>query len=354
MTAGLKVFDGCGDADRSVYTPGGTVWVNLAFVSEIVGPYGGKGFQVFGSGGHAIYALPFTSDHVMVGFHAYRQESNNPETGPTFELREGSNVHVQVRFTHQGDVEVLGPTGALLGSCFPGSTGLPPQETGLFKFRRWHYVEIEAVIHATLGEVRVYLWGDPTPYLELLGVNTKNALGSVVDRLRWSGPNGNAIRVDDLYVEDMSVGGADRLGIALVVKRDPNADVDSEWVPSPAPGAPHFAQVDEQPFSASDFLSTGLDGAVDRFRVTDGLTGATPRGVRLLGQLALIGNEAASARLTLQDGSSGELAAGPTVILATTPVVQRDLYADRPAGAGEWTTASVNAMRIGVEKMVPV
>lgn len=353
MTLGLIDLDGCGDGDRSpnVYLNGAPgPWTHAVFCYVTDGPYGGgdKAIRVVGSGGQAIRLLAQASSHVCVGFHAMRWSSNNPQAGPSFELREGTTVHLKVRFNHSGDVVVYDGANVALGSCFPGATGLPPQETGLFPYRQWTPFAVEVkVADAPNGEVRIYLWGIATPFLELTGIDTRNGGTGVIDRLRWSGPDGNEIYVDDLWVVDMTVPGAVPLGVCRVADRPAAADAGGEWVPST--GTQHFAVVDEQPFSATDYLSTDLDGAIEQLAVSDDGLDFVPLGVRVIGQLARNGAGAAKARLRLQDGPG--VGTGPTITLDTTPVLQVDVYAERPASAGEWDQASVDGMLIGAEKI---
>lgn len=334
MSIGLVDFDGCGDGDRAL-----AYWEGLSSVTvgTTYGTFSGYGFKVF-AGGQAIRPIPASSHH-FIGFHAYSNINNNPNTGPEFEIRTGTTVHLTIRFPEDGTVQVIGPTGSLLGTI----------SAFLLPFRAWNYFEIEYVIDDAVGLVRIWLFGVATPMLELTGIDTKNAAASAnANKIRWTGVAGNEIWIDDLYVVDGTVGGAVHLGSKRVTSRDANADgTPLEWDPSTA--GTHFNLVNEKPFSGIEYVQTNVNGERDLYATADDGIAFSVDGVRLVGQMRKNDVLTAQARLILKDGAN--YGNGAVRNLSDTSQVFSDVFGVRPAGAGNWDNASVDAMLVGAEKV---
>lgn len=198
-----------------------------------------------------------TDDTVVLGFR-YMFESNYQSQIVNFYGDGTSGVNIRLL------------SGANLGKIQirKGSSTLLIESPGVLLLEdTWHYIEIKIVTGAT-GSVSMYLAGNPTPVLEVTGVDTRP--NGTVDHhdqfILPSMPSGQLMRFDDLYFLDGS--GAfnnDILGEMRVVAISPDADETQGW--TRAAGSDNYALVDD---AVRDVDDTGLDYvATDTDTVTD-------------------------------------------------------------------------------------
>jgi len=328
-------FDGCGDGDRTLQANGR--WSGSFYsVSTSYGAFG-YGTQIL-SGGTASRAFEATN-HPLVGWHMNTRVNDNPSTGHKVEFREGAFVNCYLLFPSSGKVEVYDALGVKQGEI----------AGGIWPFQAWSYIEVEVNV-SNIGYVKIWLFGNNdigAPDLFLDGIDTQHASGTgVCDNMRWLGVDGNTHWIDDWYLMDGNIA-AVGLGGAVIGAVVPAADDTVEWTPSGAGG--NFQQVNERPFSGTDNVSTSVDGEKDLYTVTDEGSEAEVFAVRVIGQMKKSDASLAQARLILDDGTQAD---GETRALSITSLVYADVFTTQPGG-GEWDPASVDALKIGVERVAP-
>lgn len=343
MAIGLIDMDSCGDAltfSAGTQTPwtessGGGPQMSTAY-----GTFGGYGFRCQGSGQQIRRNIAQTT-RLIFGLHI-----NIPQVGGTIWIRENSIVHAQVN--------IRGDTGQVVLRNGASSVTYDSTPVDTFIGSTWWYGEVDVLIHDTLGEMRLWMFGSSTPVLELTGLDTKNGGSGYINNLKFCGAHlvggdfNGTFDWDDMYMIDGTVPGSARLGPCRVTARYPNSDgAPSEWDPSVV--GPHWPMVSERPFSAADWVQTNVNGERDMFGMpTDGLT-FNVHGIRVIGQVRKNDVLAAQARLTIKDGAN--YGNGALRNLSDTSTIYGDTFAERPAGAGAWDVASVDGVLIGAEKV---
>jgi hypothetical protein len=128
----------------------------------------------------------------------------------------------------------------------------------------WFYLEWEGVLSNTVGESRLFINGNPTPVLNLSGVDTINT-GSTVSFVDLGvATNTNTglqiVAFDDMYVKQ----GATRLEPQKISTLRVNGNsTPQNWVPST--GSDHAAMVDETLANTTDWVAGNTVGDIDQF-----------------------------------------------------------------------------------------
>lgn len=340
MAIGLVDFDGCGDGDRTARmwseSSGGSPLISTAY-----GTFGGYGFWNTST---VSRFLPGNYTNLIHGAHI--QTVNGGEAGgQRIVYCENGTVHVAIAYVFgQERIRITHGNGAEIHITPVGS----------FPQLQWGYVEAQIVVHDTAGIIRLWLFGDSTPFLELTGLDTKNGGSGFINNIKlWNSTNYlgdgfGTVYYDDMYWVDGNVPGAVNLGPCRITKRSPIGDgTPSEW--DPDSGVTHWTQVDELPFDITSWVQTNVNGEKDMYTVEDDGITYNIYGVRIIGQMRKNDVLAAQARLIVKDGAN--FGNGNVRNLSDTSVAYSDVFPERPAGAGNWNEASVDAMQIGVEKV---
>lgn len=327
----LIFFDGfeAGDALIKWTVTGGTVTASTTNL-----PYGyGRSVQLNTASG--TLTKRFTAvTKVFVGF-AYHSGTNNAGDFLSIMGDTGTTTHLTVRWVNSTTIGLYrGGT-----QIATGTAPEPATTTNLFS-----YVEVMATISDTVGTAEIRI--DGTTVLTFSG-DTKNAgTASTIDAVKFANSAG-IIVLDDVYIADDSGTAANNfLGAVRVYTLAPTgAGATTQWTPST--GA-NWAAVDEQPYSATDFISDTVSGDRDTYVMSD-LPGTA---VSVVGvQACSVSKKSDAGAITFKHTvrSSGTNYASSAITPTTSDATYVDLRPTDPATSAAWTVAAVNAMEAGVE-----
>lgn len=207
----------------------------------------------------------------------------------------------------------------------------------------WNYIEWEGTINDASGTSRLYFNGDPTPILNLSGIDTNNS-GGVVDRIGFgtsymsSGGTAPNFDFDDAYVEDTDT----RLGpqkITTLRLTGNGAHQDS----TPSTGTDRAALLDETTVVSTDYVSMSSVGQYDEYALGDlSFVPDSIQEVNMMGWMQ--STDVASRALALGVDSGGTVNDGANHFLTNSLKKFNTPRALNPNGSVAWTQASVNAL----------
>ena len=219
-----------------------------------------------------------------------------------------------------------------------GSTGTATILLGL-----WYYFEV--VIDKAAGSVQV--WVNNEMDLEAALPIGASSLASYA--VTWASPDADTKFIDDLIVIDGTTGTnidhIDRVGPIQIAARLPSVDYLKEW--SPSAGGDHYALVDNQPPSATQYIQSNTSGAQDLFQATSGLPATTD--IIAVGVVAYNHKSDIDARqLGLAVGAKG--AGQLQVVDAALTTADKYSFAvfERGPGGVEWSDSLVGDTPFGV------
>lgn len=210
------------------------------------------------------------------------------------------------------------------------------------------YYEMSATIASTGGTCTVRLNGNVV--ISFTG-NTKNGgTNTTVDAVSFGNnyAGGEYTYVDDLYICD-GTGSAPYntfLGDVRVLSLSPTADGSSkQWTPDT--GTTNYSRVNEVPYSAANYVTSGTVGQRDTYAMAD-LTGS-PTVLAL--QTCVVAKKSDAGTMNLKPAikSGASVYYGATTALAGSDTTLTDLRTVDPATAAAWTVTGVNAIEAGME-----
>jgi hypothetical protein len=233
---------------------------------------------------------------------------------------------------------------------FNQMTGTQEGQTaaGVIQLDAYIYIEFRFRIHATLGELRLYV--DGVQLLDATGLDTRQFAsappwGTVTFIL------GGAGCIDDVYImnddgaiNDTSVA----LGSVHVATLRPAADVAVAWTPNL--GGSHANLVNEAvPDGDGTFVTTTVPGAVDLFQLPETVVASSVvHGVQTNIHARKTGAAPRRLRAVVTPGAINRFG----VLEAPTSenyVVHREVHETNPDLGTAWTLAAFNATKFGVE-----
>lgn len=226
---------------------------------------------------------------------------------------------------------------------YRGST-LLGVSTAAITFSAWNYIEVEFVISATVGEVRVYLNNDPTPVVNLSGVNNKARADSGFSVIIFDSTSSANSNYDDVYVTDTPT----RLGEQRVITSYVNGDVSSDFWASSTGGAAPFTMLDETvcdadvTYVSSNTFNSRIVLTVPSLPVPP----TTVNAVQIVGFARKTDTEFRQVALEYQN-TAGAVSTGASYALNATYTYTNNLMIQNPLTAAPWTATDVNSMKIG-------
>jgi hypothetical protein len=216
----------------------------------------------------------------------------------------------------------------------------------VFAPNTWYSIEISATIADAGGTCVVKLNG--ATVINFTG-DTKNAgTNTTFDRIQLGSNGGYTAFFDDLYICN-SIGSAPHnnfLGDVRVYTLSPSAAGSSTQF-TPSSGA-NYTTVDELPYSATDYVSSGTVGNRDTYAIADLPANA---GTIFAIQNNVIAKKTDAAAISLKTAlkSGATVYYGTTTSLGGSDATITDLYTTDPATSAAWTSAGVNAIEAGFE-----
>lgn len=211
----------------------------------------------------------------------------------------------------------------------------------------WSYLEVEFVISETVGEIRVYLNDDPTPIIDVSGVNTSAVAPGPF--LIFSGNASTySCRFDDIYVTDTP----NRLGEQRVITNYVNGDASpSDWQSSTIGAAP-YTMIDETLCDGdTTYVYASNIGARSVYAVGNLSVAPTTINAVQISSFARK-SDAGSRSIELQyETPASTVYSSDTYALATGGTYSKQLYLMplNPDTNAEWTANAVNDIKVGLE-----
>lgn len=249
----------------------------------------------------------------------------------------GATTHLQLQFTNNTTLSLLRG-----GTAIATASLAPPQSWST-------YFEVSATINATTGTCVVKANG--STIINFTG-NTKNGgTNTTIDTFSFYGTQANftaySTIIDDLYVCD-ATGSAPYntfLGDVRINTLSPSgAGTTTGFTPS---AGVNYTDVDELPYSASDYVTASASGTRDTYAMTDLSGSYTVLGVQnnIIAKKVDAGGTAIKPTIV----SGGTAYYGTSKVLGTTDTTISDLRVVDPATSAAWTITGVNAMEAGME-----
>lgn len=286
------------------------------------------------------YTLPSPLTSLVLGC-AFRSTGVLDNTASFISLREGSVVHLALRATALGAIEVYRGTTLLATSAPCG------MDAGL-----WRYVEIKCVITDVTGSFQVRV--DEQLVLNLSSQDTRNGGASgVIDNILFTKPGGSNGVFDDFYLLDLT-GSApfnDFLGDKVVLMGLPNGNGDSsQWVGSDGNSTDNYLLIDDPTASMSDYIAASVSGNTDLSTMTDVSTAYAILAYQQLTQAAKSDAGTSPIVVPITKGQSGTIRSEAALpALSTTAQYFASAIRTTDPDGNALTPARINAMQLGVK-----
>ncbi|HTK39493.1 MAG TPA: hypothetical protein VL362_01370 [Patescibacteria group bacterium] len=252
----------------------------------------------------------------------------------------GATSHLWLRYSTGGALQLVRGDGTILATA----TG------AAFAFNTWsYYFEVSATIADAGGTCVVRVNGNTV--INYTGDTKNGGTATTIDQIRFHPGSASGlptIMIDDLYVcDDTGVAPYNTfLGDVRVHTMVPDAAGTSTQF-TPSAGA-NYTDVDELPYSATDYVRSSVAGTRDTYSMNDLPAGVTTvYGVQ--NNIIAKKTDAGSISLKPVTRSGGTNYYGSTVSLGTSDTVISDLRSTDPATSSQWAASAVNSMESGME-----
>ncbi len=328
--------------DPSSGTPGsgGILYSNS---SPVTARYGTGYFYSIADGNVIRWKVPTPDPEIWSGFAFYQSLGFGGTAGPMWAcFGNGATIqHVGFYLNANGSISAYRGTSA--GTLLGTST------TGVLSIGVWAYVEVHALIDDSAGEIDIKV--DGVSVLSLTAQDTKNGGSSanldVVGGSRIA--NGTFCLYDDIYTvtgDGSGVSGfQDEISIQGI---SPNAAGNYTQL-TPVGSATNYQNVDEVPFSATDYNGSPTPGQKDTY----GYANLTATTGDILGSVLYTGYRKNNAgfikgrrviRISTTDYNGADYPS-----FSGTMQVKAEVLEVSPATSTAWTISEVNAMEAGFE-----
>jgi hypothetical protein len=340
----LVYLDSCGDFyTTSDLSRRFDVVTGSPTVSNVAGRREGGGIILSGTGDRLQKNIPALTTYV-VGI-AFKLDTLVATDILSF--KEGSTVHIIVRVTATGAIEVLrGPD--------PGTTiSMAITDAGLVFSGIYSYLEAKILVDNASGTIDIDLNG--TNELTMNTQDTANGGTPTIDNIEIEGSSGT-LSIDDFYILN-TVGAApqnERLGDTRVDAVLPQADGATNNFPTLEPVTPttSFDKVDDTA-PDDDASYVGSDGSGDR-ELFDMADLPDPGGVSAIYsvQLNLLVRKDKTTARSVQGVVISDVTTDLGAVQATQSAYSyiREIWDEDPdTGPADWTDAGVNAAEFGMD-----
>lgn len=273
---------------------------------------------------------------VYVGFaFSYNVTQGTVSSSPAISLYGDNNAtqHLNISLGSGGVAVYRGTT--LLASSALTEPILPT----------WHYVEVAATIADTGGTCVVRVNG--TELINFTGDTKNGGTNNTTDTIRFIRSSQQTFW-DDVYVCD-NTGTMNNgfLGDVRVQTLSPSGAGSSTQF-APTGSANNWDNVDEAPYSTTDYNSSATTGQRDLYTLTD--LAATTASVKAI-QNNLIARKTDSGTRVLKTAvkSGGTVYTSTGVNLSATDLTVSTIRETDPATSAAWTVSGVNALEAGAE-----
>lgn len=221
-----------------------------------------------------------------------------------------------------------------------GSTLLGTSASFTWNNGIWNYLEVRVKFDNSVGEVEIRVNG--VQVLNLTSQDTAQSANSYATEVQF----GNSLAMDDHYIVDKTVGGADFLGDVKVVSLLPTGDDTINW--SRSTGANSYELVDENDINQdTDYVYT-TSTTSDLYTMADLSGTPTIKGVEVVSTAKRDSSGSANLRNIIK--VSGTTSTGATTALGTDYGPVRHVFENPPGSTAAWSYTDVNSLLAGVDR----
>ena len=297
----------------------------------VSGRYGGQAFRLPSNGGveNVDRSLKTTISSFSVGFD-YRL----PTTFGSCRImnmtdKQGYNSYLSI-----------GSTGELTVNC--GNTIVAQSVGGVIQSNNWYFIEWSVKIHATQGQVSIFV--DGFPVAQVSNINTVVSNRTSVTTISLS-EGGRINDYDNLYVSDEIV----NYGPCQISTFKPNADDAGNFVPSS--GTTSYNMVNESPADGDTSYITGQNvGDQQTFGIAD-LATNPPQIIAVQVSSTAKKTDSGTRAVGHVIKTDSNTVVGPNIALSTGYSSLQTTFNTSPSGSA-WTKDDVNNLNIGVKVTV--
>jgi len=310
-------------------------WVGGVVTSNGATAYGyGSAMSV--TGVTVAKSIPATAD-VYVGFRYSASASNTGAQG-VFRLHGDGNTTEHIRLWWSSPTTLTLGRGANVVASAPVNEPLAGA---------WAYVEIRATVADTGGRCIVRVDGQTV--VDFTGDTKNGGTASTIDGIQFVGAGSGAVRyLDDLYVND-ATGAAPHNGFygpCRVYSLAPTGPgTDTQFTAS---AGANWTCVDEQPASASDYVTSATIGARDTYAIAD-LPASVSQVFGVRPTAIAKSSDGAAVNLKTAVRSGGTVYGGVVTPLGASDSTVATVRSIDPATGAAWTVAGANAAEAGFE-----
>jgi hypothetical protein len=242
-------------------------------------------------------------------------------------------------------ISATAPTSTIvvkLGGTVINTTNIVPAlQTGA-----WYYFELKVFCHPTAGTVEIRING--TSIISLTDINTQAGTNLCHNKVRLS--SSNWCWYDDFYICDSSgTTTNDFQGVCKILPLLPKADTATvQWTPST--GLTHYNLVDENPYSTTDYVSSGTQAQIDLYNYQMLSIANTIIGIQISTICKLASGIGIIIEAPISSNSVIDLGVDTTLTSTTFGEIRRISETDPNTGAG-WTAANLAEAQIGLKVM---
>lgn len=256
-------------------------------------------------------------------------------------------AYKNIRFYNGSDIQMCVDIGAAethLEINLGASTEIGETAVGTVSTELWHYYEFKIYVHDTNGTFDILR--DGVNIFTYTG-DTKSVVGSdLIDSIGFFG----STRIDDLYICDTNgTINNDFLGDVKIEAVYPDADgIHTDFTCSI--GTDHYALVDENPLSETDYNEGDTVGNKDSYGITTDASVADDTILAIQVVHALNNPDAGemNAKGLVRSNSIDYLETNP-VVVNTTMKLHTDIRETDPQDSAAWTKAKLDAAEFGIE-----
>lgn len=308
-------------------------WSSSSYTSQ-TGRVSGSALQL-GQSASIYHALPSDAAYCL-GVAWNTSNIGGSATGIIAALAEGGTTHVSVRYNPDGSLSIVQGNGTVI------ATSAPIYLTA----RRWIYVELDAVIHDTLGEVELHVDG-ASVIPRQTGEDTRNSGTGVITRVQF-GTCQNVGGVQVGYDDLVCTKGGGFQGDCRIITQLPTGDgAMQQWAPSAA--GSHYTMVDDANLTTpdGDYVSDATPNDYDTYTFPALGVAGTVKAVAV--SAVTRKDDTATRQVCPTVRSGGANYDGDTVTQGTGYAAAVSVWPTNPNGGGAWSVATVNAAECGVK-----
>jgi hypothetical protein len=229
-------------------------------------------------------------------------------------------------------------------------TTLTTLPAGTVTYSTFHYFELSAVIHPTVGSLTLFI--DGVQQFALTGINTRGSANSQWSQIILGGGSNQSVVTnflfDDMYVCD-GLGTVNNtfLGDVRVIGGPPTGGGTNTGMTKIGAAATNWQSVNNVPTDGdTTYVASAFVGTHDTY-VHAALPANASQVLAVIGSPVARKDDAGNRGIATKVRSNGSEASSPATLLATSYATQRHIMETNPVTGAAWSVADYNAAETG-------